>query len=131
MTGPATFSREYQFKDCVMADKKKQTRLSRSLWGLVSLVPNVYHLACDLLHKIKMEAYLTVKHILILCFLTMFLACLITATWISLLGILFFTLLQWQWTWYIAALVVMGCNLLLFIILFILLRQTKDKLTKT
>jgi len=111
-----------------MAEKKKNSSRRHSLWNLLSIIPNLYSLVCGMLHKMKVEAYFTIKHIVILCLLAMMLACALTATWISLLGILFFALLKWQWAWYNAALVVMVLNSIFLIILFILIQRTKDKL---
>ncbi len=112
-----------------MADRKKKSSHFSSIWNLFSIIPNVYGLVLGMLHKMKLEAFFTIKQIVILGFLAMIMACAFTATWISLLGILFFALLQWQWIWYNAALMVMLVNGVCLIILFILIKRTKDKIS--
>lgn len=109
---------------------KKSSSSNRSIWNLLALVPRLTGLFRRVFYKLKVETYLVVQNTLLLLMLALMLACLLTATWVSLLAILFFALLQWQWTWYSAALIVMLINLLLLICLGIYMAKIKARFTR-
>src|SRR5579864_3345830 len=112
-----------------MADKKKHSS-RRSIFKFLSLVPKVLVLFRGALHKLKMEAYFTVKNIILLLMLALMLACLLTATWISLLAILFFSLLQLKWSYYAAAIIVILLNVICLIFLGIYMTKIKNRLER-
>src|SRR5580658_2928685 len=108
----------------------KKGKTSRSIWNLIALVPRVLSLFRGIIQKVKIETYFTIKNILILFMIGLTLACLLTATWISLLAILFFGLLKLQWSWYSAAIVVMSINLICLILLGIFMSKIKTRIVK-
>jgi hypothetical protein len=79
-------------------------------------------------HKLKVETCLALKNIIVLLMFSLMLACLLTATWISILAILFYTLLTLQWTWYAAAALIMSLNIIGILLLCISISRVKNKL---
>ena len=112
-----------------MTDKRKS--LGRSIFKILSLAPRLYSLFRGFFLKLKIETYFTIKNIIILFMLSLILACLVIATWISLLAILFFSLLQWQWTWYIAAIFIMFLNIISLILIGIFIVKIKNRLVNS
>ena len=108
-----------------MADKKKHST-GRSIWKFLALLPSFTAIFQSLVHKLKVETWLTVKNIIILAMIAFMLACLLTATWISLLAILFFGLLKLQWTWYAAAALIVSLNVICILILCICASNVKN-----
>lgn len=110
-----------------MAEKKRRSR-GLSLLKFFAFIPQVMGLFRGMLEKVKIETYLTVKNLIILTMLALMLACLLAATWVSLLAILFFGLIQFQWTWYAAAIVVMLLNIILLILLGIFISKIRNRI---
>lgn len=108
-----------------MTDKKKHSK-GRSIWKFLALIPSLSSVFQALLHKLKVETWLTLKNIIILTMIAIMLACLLTATWISLLAILFFGLLKLQWSWYAAAAMVMSLNIICLLVLCISASKVKN-----
>jgi len=112
-----------------MTDKKRRSP-ARFIWNILVLIPQMFGLLDRVFHKLKAEAYFTVKNMIVLVVLGVMLACLLTATWISLLAALFFALLQWQWSWYAAALIILLLNVICLIIIGIFMAKIKNKLLR-
>jgi len=110
-----------------MADKKRRSS-DRSFWNLFLLVPNLFSLVRSVLYKIKIKTYFTIKNVIVLLMLALMLGFLLAATWMSLLGILFFGLIKLQWTWYVAAMVVMLLNVLFLLILGFFIMRVRDSI---
>lgn len=96
---------------------------------MLALVPHLLSVFRSVLYKLKLETYFTIKNIIILLMTALMLACLLTATWVSLLAILFFGLLKLQWSWYTAAFLVMMVNLICLLFLGIFIVKVKARLT--
>ncbi len=112
-----------------MSAKKRNTS-DRSIWHLLTVVPRLLSLCRRVFCKLKIETYFVIKNSILLLIVALMLACLLTATWVSLLAILFFTLLKWQWAWYSAAILVMLLNLLGLLFLGIYMTKIKARLIK-
>src|SRR5437899_12249823 len=110
-----------------MAEKKRRSS-GLSLLKFFAFIPQVMGLFHGILEKVKIETYLTIKNLIILLMLALVLACLLAATWVSLLAILFFSLLQFQWTWYAAAIVVMLLNVILVILLGVFISKVRNRI---
>ena len=110
-----------------MTEKKKRAS-SRSIWKFLEWILLLMRLFRGVWDKIKTETIYTIRNSIFLLILGLMLACLLTATWISLLGFLFFALLQWQWTWYAAAGLVMCINFVFLLILCVSIMKVKNKL---
>jgi len=108
-----------------MADKKKHST-GRSIWKFLALLPSLSSVFQSLVHKVKVETWFTLKNIIILSMIALMLACLLTATWISLLAILFFGLLKLQWSWYAAAAMVVSLNVICVLVLCICASNVKN-----
>lgn len=68
-----------------MASDKKKHSPRRSVWNYIALVVRVFNLFRHLLHKVKAETYFVITHVVFLLMLALMLACLLTATWVSVL----------------------------------------------
>ena len=110
-----------------MSDKKKQSK-SRSLLSMFFSMYNVYNVCRSFIRHLKIEAYFTLKNLIILLTLSLILVCVVTATWVSLLAILFYGLLQLHLLWYFAAIIVMLINILLLVLLGFFIMKTKKKI---
>ncbi|HSW93497.1 MAG TPA: hypothetical protein VLJ15_03985 [Gammaproteobacteria bacterium] len=110
-----------------MTAKKRQSK-DRSIWKWLTLIPSVSGLVHTVLRKLKMEVCFTLKNTILLLMLALTLACLLVATWIGLLAMLFFGLLALQWSVYAAALLVMSLNIICLLILCIAISVVKNKL---
>lgn len=110
-----------------MAEKKRRSR-GFSLLKFFAFIPQAMSLFRGLLEKVKFETYFTIKNLIILLMLSLVLACLLTATWISLLAIIFFGLIKFQWTWYAAAIVIMLLNIILLILLGIFISSVRNRI---
>lgn len=112
-----------------MSTKKRESS-NRSIWNLIALVPRLTGICRRIFYKLKLETYFAIKNTILLLMTVLMLVCLLTATWVSLLAILFFALLKFQWTWYSAAIIVMLINLLFLIFLGIYITKIKARLTR-
>ncbi|HSW68921.1 MAG TPA: hypothetical protein VLI69_02015 [Gammaproteobacteria bacterium] len=110
-----------------MPDRKKRSA-AKSITNLFLMAPKLFGLIRGVWRKIKLETYFTIKNIIILLMLAFMLGCLLTATWISVLAILFFWLLKLQWTWYAAAALVMALNIVFLIVLGIFVLRIRDRI---
>ncbi len=110
-------------------DRKQRRPSGKSILNLFLLVPKLFSLVRGILLKIKIETYFTIKNILILLMLALMLACLLTATWVSLLAILFFALIKLQWSWYAAAATVVALNVVFLIILGVCVVRIKNRIS--
>jgi len=107
---------------------KKRRSSGFSLLKFFAFIPQVMGMFRGILEKVKIETYLTIKNLIILLMLTLTLACLLAATWVSLMAILFFALIQCQWTWYAAASTVMLLNVILLIFIGISISKIRNNI---
>ena len=109
------------------AEKKKKTS-ERSIWNLFFLLPSIFGMVKSLVHNIKLETYFTIKNIITLMILGAVLACLVTATWLGVLGILFFGLIRLEWAWYSAAAMVFFLNVIVMLVVGMFVAKIKSRL---
>ncbi len=116
-----------------MSDKKDKKRASnrkgKMIASVLMLLPTIFNLVQRLITLVKNESYLAAKSIFIIIILGVVSACLLTATWVSLLAIIFLTLVKYQWGLISASIIIFLLNLLLLVIIFSILSQTKNNLS--
>lgn len=112
-----------------MTEKKKQRgHRGRSILNFLLLIPNLFKIISHYIEYAKAETHLAIRNIVTLIMLSVMLACLLMATWISLLAVLFYGLIQLQWMWYAAATVIVLLNVILLVVLMMIINKVKSHL---
>lgn len=114
-----------------MSEKKRSSHGTvKALFNLLLLIPTILNVINHYTRLLKYEACLAGKSIIVIITLAVMFACLLTATWLSALALLFFVcLVKLQWSWIAAAIIVLLLNLLLLLILSIAMSRAKNHLS--
>lgn len=82
----------------------------------------------DLLHLAALEAQLAIKSLVVISMLTFLLSSIITVTWLSLLGLVFFYLTSIAFSSLAACSVVVGLNIIVLFLIFYFIYRLKENL---
>ncbi|MHB1949224.1 MAG: hypothetical protein ACYCQI_14040 [Gammaproteobacteria bacterium] len=110
-----------------MAMKKKHSVI-RTISTLFFMVPTIFNFVTNLCGLISSEARLAGRSIVMILILAVFLASLLTTTWLCLVAMLFVYLIT-HLSWMASLGVILGLNLLLVLMVGLLIARAKKNLT--
>lgn len=107
---------------------KKNRKSIKSLLSFLLVVPVVIHFINNIGLLIKSEAQNSIRNAIILMLLFLFIASLITTTWICLLSILFIYFISLHMSWILSLVIILCLNLVVMLILFLFALTVKRKI---
>lgn len=109
--------------------KRKKTTFSKSLLRLIFGVPAILSLLATISSLVKLEAHMAGRSLMSILVLAFFCALLLISSWSCILAVLFVYLMLLQWPLYGILLTLLGINFLMFLILLLVIRRYKAKLS--
>lgn len=111
-----------------MSEKRKLS-LGRMLKDIIFMVPSLFFSVTNITAILSAEAQLAVRSLVMLVICCLFIAALLTAAWLCLLGMLLTWLLSMQLNLIVCFLILFVCNVVLLGILFFIVNRYRKRLS--
>ena len=109
--------------------QKKKSNISKAILNLVLMVPNLFSFVKNIISLAGLEARLAGRSIILIIVLSLLSVCVLTSTWLCMLGFVFLYLYSLKMSLLFCMFVIFMMNILLLLIISMLLCKYKNNLS--